>query len=371
MLDFDGDGRSDFVAMADGIGVLVGRDNGKGSFDAAAFWPFTWGIRDISIGSVQGNGKDDIAICLDHGVLLMLYSPIAGFVHRALLSPPRVGPLASARIVDVDGRGRGHVIGFPKDGRTYVFHDNFSVLANMWSPLVHPAHPHWSSQRFPGLRAGNFDANIIITDVDNDQDVDALVRTPDRTGFMTLRNPFVSLKPVALKVKSLGALPTSELSKGTAQEMTVTVPPLLWHRGFTAIEAAFFVADPDSKSLTDPDYIYWGRITVPIRSSQNTASFTTYLWEDDKLWDARVRMYKKQLAMSLNTQLIVFPQEVGTIRFSRRGFVSVHGYNGGARAESEQVVPDPGKGKSTLGPRWVLKANPPKPKADRQLLPWD
>ncbi|MHC4811463.1 MAG: FG-GAP repeat domain-containing protein [Planctomycetota bacterium] len=369
MLDFDGDGRSDFVALARGLGVLVGRDNGHGSFDAAAFWPIPSGINDVTVGDVQGDGRDDFLLCFDGGVLVMLSTP-QGFWPRAMFNAPRVGALACANLVDVDGTGKAHLAGFPEDGRNYVFHDSASILANRYSPLAYPAHTYWSSKSFPGVRPGTADNNVIVTDVDNDGDVDLLLRTPDRTGFMTLRNPSVALRPTDLKVTNAGPLPAREVSQGVVQDLVVTVPPLLRRRGFTSIEAAFFVVDPDTRSLNDPDYLYWGRIIVPIQPTQSNARVRIYVWGDQQRWDNSVRAYKKQRAANLGTNTIVYPPEFGTIRFSADGFVSVHGYNGGERAESAHVE-DPSKGKSTLGPRWVLKVNPPKPKADRDLLPWD
>ncbi len=371
MLDFDGDGRSDFVALVKGLGILVGRDNGHGAFDAAAFWPIRSGILDVTVGDVQGDGRDDFALCFDSGILVML-STSNGFSMRAMFSPQLVGPLASARFLDLDGNGREHLVGFPKDGRSYVFHDHKKVLANAYSPLVYPAHSHWRSRVFPGLRPGTQDQNLIVTDVDNDGDIDLLLRTPDRTGFMTLRNPSLSLRPTSLNVTSHGPLPKNELSKGVLQEMVLQVPPLLRKQGFMSIEAAFFVVDPDSKNAKDPDYIYWGRIIAPIHASQNSARVRMYVWQEQKRWDERVRQYMKQRAANQNTKTTVFPEEFGAIRVGPGGFASVHGYNGGQRAESSEPTPEePDKGKSTLGPRWVLKVNPPKPKADRDLLPWD
>ena len=135
MLDFDGDGRSDFVAVVKDLGILVGRDNGNGAFEAAAFWPIPSGVLDVTVGDVQGDGRDDFALCFDGGILVML-STSGGFSMRAMASPRLVGPLASAKFVDIDGNGRAHLVGFPKNGRSYVFHDHKAILANRYTAGV-------------------------------------------------------------------------------------------------------------------------------------------------------------------------------------------------------------------------------------------
>ncbi len=370
MLDVDGDNRSDFVALVKGLGVLVGRDNTREAFEPVAFWPIASGIRDLCVGDVQGDGRDDIALCFDRGILVML-STSKGFVPRAMFNPPLVGPLASACLLDVDGTGMNHLLGFFEDGRSYVFHDNTSIVQGRSKPVMQPAQSDWSRKTFVGLRPGAEDLNLIVTDVDNDRDLDLLLRTPDRTGFMTLRNPVVALRPTALTVSDVGPLPVTEPANGTVQNLFVRMPPLLRERGFTLLEAAFFVVDPDSKSSKDPDYLYWGSLIAPLDPPLYTVTLRAYAWSDRKSWDAQVREYKKQRDKKLPTAALVYPKESGAIRFSPDGFVSVHGYNGSQRAESSHVTPDPNTSKSTLGPRWVLKVDPPKPKADRELLPWD
>lgn len=274
LADLNGDQQTDIVANAPGIGLLALRQSGN-KFFIHGIWPAGGHtIRDIQIGDMDRNGQDDIAVVLDQGIGVILNhknhpSFISGFEYRAYLNPPQVSALHTCRIVQDDAANTCLLIGLPKDGRNYVIHPEDPGAFGLTQAWVEPAPA--------GLTGSGVIGNsVIVADVDNDRDMDLVIQAPNACEWLTLRNPSVTFKPIAIDGLEGGAAPQGE---GDIYNVTVTVPQALVDEGVQYAEVGFYVEDPSSDP-NDPDYLYWGRLLPPINPVTCEASFTAYQWDD-------------------------------------------------------------------------------------------
>jgi len=371
LLDIDGDRRTDFVAYAPGHGVLACVDNAMGGFTPVAWWGLgNTVIEDIAVGDVDRNGRDDIAVCFSAGIALIESYGLSsqhptGFEYRIYMNPTSVGALATCCILDIDTQGRTAVFGLPTDGRNYVLHPHNPALFGLVGPWVEPAPAGLSGQGLLGQ-------SLIVTDVDNDHDADLVLQSPTGTEWQTLRNPAISMAPTSITSVDKGPAPVGEGSQSRRLDVTVGVPQALIDEGVLFVEMAFFVPDPSSKNLSDPDYLYWGRLAPAINTLTKTASFTVFYDENVYTWAQRILTYKKHRDLGLSTFADVYPEkEWETLRAGLGAFLSMHGLDAAKRYESSNGDPPPIGTGSTLGGKWVLAAGPPSPKGDVDLLPWE
>jgi hypothetical protein len=372
LLDLDGDGRTDFVANTPGIGILACRDNGIGGFEIAGFWPtYTLPIKDLTIGDLDGNGLDDIAVCFDQGIAVLEAvapgggSPTMSWRPRLFLNPVTVGPLATCRIVDVDHSGSMLIFGFPTDGKSYVIHPHNPGAFGIVKPWVESAPAGMSG-------AGVLGQSVIVADVDNDEDPDIVIQSPNGTDWMTLRNPFASYAPTGFTDVDKGKAPSTEGPKSRRLNVTVDIPQSVIDAKILFAEIGMYVKDPASPNQSDPDWMYWGRLMPAIDTTNKNVSFTVFYDEDRASFRQRLKKYKAQRKVGINTFTLVYPAgEWETIRGGPGLFMTMHAVDMGRRFESSNGDEPPKPKGSTLGGKWVLVAKPPSTKGDLELLPFE
>lgn len=365
LLDLDGDNKTDFVASVAGFGLVAFRQT-NGVFLVNGVWPTgSYTIQDIQIGDMDRNGLDDIAVVFDPGIFVIRHhqghpSIPPGFEYRVYLNPSQVGNLHTCRIIKADVTNTTLLIGLPKDGRNYVIHPDNPGAYGMTQPYVETAPASLTGAGVEGI-------SVIVADVDNDHDSDLVIQAPNGSHWMTLRNPAVTFKPIALDSVDNGAAPGGE---GDSHTVTVTVPQALVDDGVLFVEVGFYVEDPTSDP-NDPDYLYWGRMMPAINPFTNQASFTAYHW-DDLSFSQQVAEFKLHRHINNGDSYVYPPNMWETIRTGRRMYLTAHGVDGSKRYESAPgKPPPPKKAGSTLGGKWVLTAKPPSLKGDIELLPWE
>ncbi len=377
LLDLDNDLRSDFVAYAPGIGIVACRDDGQGKFVLARFWPQSGILNDLAVGDLDLNGRDDVLACFDKGaVVAFSQAPSVptgqgdGFTYLGYENPTGVGILATSKIVDLNGKGSMHVMGFPRDGQNYVLHPYNQAALGLVGPWIEQAP---AGMQGAGLPYGTPASHVLIADVDNDSDPDVVLQSPAGDQWYTLRNPKVSMAPIAMTEVDLGPAPVGESSRH--QRITVQLPDDLVQDGVQEVEFAFFVADPDTEGAGNLKYMYWGRLTPSIDTGSNTTTVSIYYRQNESLWRQERLSFKNLVSIGSNTDYIVYPldEDDDNIRGGPMTFFSVHGVKGKERKEGKdsESEDEDEKDKSSLGAKWTMRANPPKADADRDLLPWD
>jgi hypothetical protein len=334
-LDFDGDRITDALVFAPGVGVLVLRGT-KTSFVVADFLALSGGLRDLAVGDLEGDGRDEAIVTLDAGVLVLngTSSP------RVLLNPPGSGPLAGARVLDFDRSGSRDVVGLLASGDSLLVH--LRRGAGFLPPILH------QPESFP-TGPGPLGQSMLQYDVDKDGDDDVIVQMADG-GFVALRSQQRSHAPLAVNVVHEGRFNESYI----AERLDFALPSSWQHAGIDGLEIGIYMRHPTN--LNRP-WVLWGHTTMPVAPGQTGASLRLlYLVDLSKLW--------------LLTSAYLFQPQGFAV--SGDTLLSVHGKAGQQRFESMLVFHE-GRGdenKSTLGVHWKVIAAPPLPRADAQLLPF-
>lgn len=373
MLDFNGDRVSDVAVYAPGLGVAVAVsiDTGGGRFVLvwSDFLPTgSTQLCDLQVGDLQQDGKDDLLLTFDEGILVIHgsqapQSQAPSQRYKVFLRPTQLGKLQSCRLVPGAGRHQ-LILGIPKDRQalgcfvpdptTYNNNQPFALLKNGY-----PA----------GTDAGA--ALVVQHDFDNDGDADLVFQHPDASHWLGLRNPRLSRAPLGLSFLDLGKAPKSEGAQTQIIEVTVQLPQSVIDAHIPQVEVALYAADPNSPKPNDPRYIYWGRVTPFIDPQTRTATFYTYHDDDDRSFNLRVADVIKKRALKLKTGYLTHPaNELDTIRAGNGMFMQIHGLSGATRHENVHGK-SPIKTGSAFAGRWTLISRPPSPTADLELLPWE
>lgn len=335
-LDFDGDHVTDAVVHAPGVGVLVLR-GGEKTFTLVDFLPLTAGLRDLCVGDVDDDGRDEVAVVLDGGVILLNGAP----APRVLLNPAGVGPLTGARLVDFDRDGRTDIVATLGSGDVLLVHQR--TVSGFDTPRLHrPQVP-------PPPGAGAMGQTLLRFDPDRDTDEDLAVQTRNG-GFVTLRSRYRSLAPLVSYVVHEGRFSESYI----AERIDFVLPSGWRTAGIDSLEIGIYMRHPTQ--VTRP-WVLWGHTVLPMPSNQPLAASVRLLYLVDLS------------KLPFLTSAYLYPQG-----FSVSGdtLVTVHGKLGQRRTESMLVFHE-GRGdenRSTLGVQWKVIAAPPLPKADAQLLPF-
>jgi hypothetical protein len=338
-LDLDGDGAADFAVHAPGLGVAVFVDDRHGSFRFAGGVTLAPGLlRDLCVGDADGDGRSDVGLVLDQGVLV--YRAPGAYldpIPYVLPRPPGVGPLASAAILDGAHGPEADVVAWPGDGRSLVIHPFDPVQRSHTQALVQtPPDPmRWTG---PGT-AGQA---LAAADLDRDGDLDLAVQMPDGASWVALRGPRTDLAPLDVRVALLGP---SGQSGFELDRFTVFLPPAAVLAGATELEVGVYLRHPITQR-----FFYWERAVVPMAPQSNVVGF----------------------------DLLVMPNQLppswpGNLTCGGESFLTLHAKAGTRRFASALLHwegPHGGNG-SAIGVRWKLLAAPPLPDLDADLLPWN
>src|SRR5690606_8391273 len=122
------------------------------------------GLRGTCAGDVDGDGRDDLALCFDAGVAVFLargsrLSPVVLWISAG------VGALVAATILDANADGSADVM-------AYAAHNKGFVLLPFWALTNAFGTPHAASApQDPAWQGpGPLGLNVFTADVDNDQD---------------------------------------------------------------------------------------------------------------------------------------------------------------------------------------------------------
>lgn len=343
LLDRDGDGVLEVAVHVPGRGVAVLRDRGQ-SFTVDAWVPVPGGLRDLATGDLNRDGRDELALVFDRGVVT-LDGASGGFT--AYVSPAGFPALAGAGFLDATSDGRTDLVGFAADGRALVVHPN-EPNGNACPPQVRrPAEAAaWTG-------SGPLGRAVLEADVDGDGDRDVVVQMPSGDAWTALCNPSRSLAPEWVVVTTLGPIGETGYVK---QRVTVKLPPEALAAGARSIEAAVFLADP----FNPGKWLYWGRLQPSIDLTTHEAGFFVY----------HQKVAAKVPGMVLGGRPFLFQNGITT---GGETVLSIHAKIGPRRFQSTFLHHDPGGdgGKSAKGVKWTVRAAPPKPSVDQDLLPWN
>lgn len=337
ILDVDGDGRMDAGVNVPGLGVAIFAQTQTGLV-LHTFLPIGSGVRDLCAGDVDRDRRDDLAVVLDAGVLLLgTTTPMT-----ALLNPPGVGALAGGAILDADHDGRADVVAVPASGTGLVVHrrEAQGFVAPRWhAPTTLPA-----GSGVTGLAAFRLD-------VDRDGDLDLAVQLRDGS-FTTLRATANTLAPVHVHVVHEGRYSESYIS----ERLDLTLSPLWRAAGFDQVEVGIYMRHPQDPARP---WVLWARQTFPL--ADDLAS---------EVLRVRLLYLVDRVRLPLLTNPYLYP---GGIAVFGDTMVTVHAKTGTRRGES-MLIHHEGRSdenKSTLGVQWKVMAAPPMPRTDAQLLPFD
>lgn len=334
-LDYDGDGTTDAALLIPGSGVLVLR-GGEKQFTLGDFFPLPSGLRDLCVGDIDRDGKDELGIVVDAGVIVLSSTTTPMF----LVNPAGSGPIASARFLDFDRDGTVDTVANLASGDGLVVHQRRAwgfVPALAHLPAVAPA---------PGN--GVLGMALLAFDADRDGDADLAVQMRD-AGWVVLRPRAYSLAPLVVHTVHEGRFGESYIS----ERLDFAIPPAWVTNGIDTVEVGVYMRHP-----TNPNrpWVLWAHAVAPMAPNpQMTSVRLLYLVDLSKL--------------PLLTSAYLYPQGLAV---SGDTLLTVHGKVGQRRYESLLVYHE-GRGdenKSTLGVQWRVIAAPPLPSADAQLLPF-
>jgi hypothetical protein len=335
-LDADGDGATDAAVHAPGLGVLVLRSLEK-SFAVVDALPLAAGLRDLCVGDSDGDGRDELGVVLDAGVVLLH----PGGARTALANPGGSPAATAARIVDFDRDGRPDIVVALASGDGVLVHQHGN--AGFDPPRQHrPAVA-------PPAGTGPLGQALLTFDVDGDGDVDVLTQLRDGS-FVTLRSLHRSVAPLVAEVVHEGRFSESYIS----ERIDLTLPPGWRSAGIDAVEVGIYMRHP-----TQPNrpWVLWAHTVIPVPPNPPVTASVRLLYLVDLT------------RLHLLTSAYLYPQGFAV---SGDTLLSIHGKVGQRRCESMLVFHE-GRGdenRSTLGVQWRVIAAPPLPRADAQLLPF-
>lgn len=336
--DVDGDRRADAAAYLPGLGVLVLRESGN-QLVIHEFFPLTGGLRELFAGDADDDGRDEIGLVLDTGVILLHGTA----TPTVLPNPVGVFGLTAARCVDADRDGLTDLVATPATGTALILHRRRA--SGFLAPLVHTP----ASAPPPG--AGAQGLGLFTADFDRDGDLDLAVQLRD-LNWVSLRSRFKALAPLVTTVVHEGRFSESYIS----ERLDVTVPPSWRTAGIDTLEFGIYMRQPNT--VTRP-WVLWAHTTIPMPANAPLFASIRLLYLVDLT------------KLPLLTNAYLYAPQGFTV--SGDTLVTVHGKAGRQRFESSLVFHE-GRGdenKSTLGVQWKVLAAPPVPKADAQLLPFD
>jgi hypothetical protein len=319
--------------------------------------PFPWPIEDLFVGDVDRNGCDDFGVVVPGG---MLVAASLGASFTAVLLPHPgggLGALGRAAVLRSERGAKTSIAAFAADGRGVALYASAGPAAFAAPVVVQaPPLPEYAAAPAPGPSLGAF-----AVDVDGDGDDDLLTELPDRAHWLRLVNADVDLRPLRVTFRDLGEVGETGYLKW---ELAFDLPREGVQRGLTDVELAVFLEDV---SLPQPRYRYWGRLIGQVDPATAKARFITY---------AQVDPIKLLLMLGQNA---VHPFPGGGISIGGGAVLSVHfkqppnPMSGGAKRYQSMILhffAGTGGHKSAVGALWSVRAEPPKPSNDDDLLPW-
>jgi hypothetical protein len=351
--DLDGDGSTDLVIHADGLGVAGFCADGAGGFAIRTFVGLGFGtLADCAIADFDDDGRDDQALLTAIGAIVV-FTNATGDTQRALLSPTYVGPLGALAAVDADGDKKLDLVGLPKFGGNLAVWRFVATSRNFrgGEVLTPPAGA-------VELHAGNgaLGQSTVVDDFDHDGDRDVLWQIPTGDRWIALASTSVDVSPLQTYATMVG--PLSPLGF-QLQHFTIPLPAEFHTAGITTLEFALFVTDQSSG-----EQVYWDRDLVTIQPGTTSVTVPIQIMIDTQnsqwLWQSRVTRHP------LTGELTAFGDTVITVhgKAGPRRFASAH-----ARWDGHGLQGGPNG--SAVGVRWNIVAAPPLPKSDQQLLPWN
>ncbi|MBK8976378.1 MAG: VCBS repeat-containing protein [Planctomycetes bacterium] len=351
--DLDGDGATDWAVGVPGYGVIAFAEGQGGGARFLGGVPLGGlPLRDLCIADATGDGRDDLVIALDAGVLIGARGA-AGFALTALVSPAGTGALATALVLDADGQdGRPDVVAIPRDLQQLAVHRGDPTapfgFATPW-PLPIPANagaPYASGGSSLGTAAA-------VADVDNDGDLDLLVQAPSADRWVTLAGATADLAPAFVHLAPAAPQAPSGFQR---HELTVQLPTGLLAQGVDTVEVAALI---EKAQPVGEDFEFWSRTVLPVDPQTGTVTLPIEIMMDP----ANVAWMR----------VAGFTSWLGAMTTGGDTILTIHAKQGPKRFASVVLRwdGDQGPNGSAVGVRWRVVAAPPLPKADADLLPWD
>lgn len=344
LFDYDGDGRSDVLVRISTTGLLLLHDDGSRLVPVSLI-VLPVPVKDVFVGDADRDGRDDFGLVFSTGILLAR-SEALHFSPVWLAAPAGVGSLGTARVL---GETRGNltsVTAFPADGQSVVL---FPFLG---SGMFAPAEIETPPDPGPYQGSGAQGARVIVADIDGDEDDDVVMQLADRTHWVSLLGGEFALAPHDLQTVDQGLLGETGYRQ---YDLVAEIPDEAVQRGLTTVEMAVFLQDI---TVQPADYIYWGRLLLPVDPNTRTVSFTVFSQTEKA----------KLHTMIQNRDVFRFP---GGITAGGQALLSLHCKSGPQRFESLLIHHDDPEGnKSAVGVQWNEIKAPPEPAMDSDLLPW-
>lgn len=349
ILDLNGDDRSDAVFFAPGFGVFAYVDDAAGGLVAANALPFAgMPLRDLAIGDLDSDGRDDYALVFDVGVAV-IRNPAAGMLIELAFRPLGLGPLASAAIFDAGASPGQELLVFPSDGQGLAIYPYDEIGGGFEATIIEVP----SAEELPNYSgAGNSELRVASLDLDNDGDAELIHPLPDGKHWQSLRGAALDLSPLPqVDVVDIGPMGQSNFCE---QELTLHLPDSWFDAGIPELEVAVFLEDPDTG-----ESFYWTRSFPTVNASTQTAELNLFV------------MTNKQ---GLRNMIAAGNRDIaGSMTAGGPTLMSIHGKDGSRRYQSRLIFFDGNGGGqgSEVGIEWDLVAAPPQPDKDEDLLPWN
>ena len=201
--DVNGDGRVDIVAIGGldiGAGLVIARQRADGAFDIETVQAVNATVNSVAVGDVNGDGRSDIVYLLASppgpAVVVLRQTP-AGLLAAATFEATSANP-ASVRIADVDGNARMDIVVGHESSGTFV------VGVHMQSAAGSLA----SEETFeaPGMYSNS---GLAVGDLSSDGRADILVHS----ALLKQRSPTAA--PSGLRAGARRWLTTAPRASGT------------------------------------------------------------------------------------------------------------------------------------------------------------